>query len=249
MNSFVAELFSLENKTAIVTGASRGIGAGIAIAFKRAGANLVCLARSQEPSDPCLVNNYRSCDITDPIEFKAVCEETSREYGSIEVLVNVAGVTYPTANSETSLEDLQATLATNLVGVYRCCELVSTYMIHGGSIINLTSVGSVQAFPGNPGYVASKGGLRMLSKSLALDFSDKSIRVNNLAPGYIETDMTRKSRQDPIEYKKRLRRMIAPRWGVIDDLVGGAIFLASDASSYVTGIDLVVDGGWLAKGL
>jgi NAD(P)-dependent dehydrogenase (short-subunit alcohol dehydrogenase family) len=249
MTDFVAQLFSLEGKTAIVTGASRGIGAGIAIAFKRAGANLVCLARSQEASDPCLADNYRSCDITDPGEFKVVCQEASSEYGSIEILVNAAGVTYPMADGEISSEKLQTTLATNLVGAYQCCELVSTYMVHGGSIINVTSIGSIQAFPGNPSYAASKGGLRMLSKSLALDLSDNSIRVNNLVPGYIETDMTRQNRQDPAEHKKRLRRMIAPRWGLVDDLVGGAIFLASDASSYVTGVDLVVDGGWLAKGL
>jgi gluconate 5-dehydrogenase len=122
-------------------------------------------------------------------------------------------------------------------------------MFNGGSIINITSIGSVQGFPGNPGYVASKGGLRMLSKSLAIDFSKDNIRVNNIAPGYILTDMTKDSQTDPVLYQERLDRMIIQRWGRTEDIVGAAIYLASNASSYVTGIDLIIDGGWTAKGL
>jgi gluconate 5-dehydrogenase len=119
----------------------------------------------------------------------------------------------------------------------------------GGSIINVTSIGAVQGFPGNPGYVASKGGLRLLTKALALDLADKNIRVNNLAPGYIHTAMTDKSFNDPQRHQERLARMMLKRWGKPDDLIGAAIFLASEASAYVTGQDIFVDGGWTAKGL
>jgi NAD(P)-dependent dehydrogenase (short-subunit alcohol dehydrogenase family) len=104
-------------------------------------------------------------------------------------------------------------------------------------------------FPRNPGYVAAKGGLRMLTKALALDLGCHGIRVNNLAPGYVRTAMTEASHADPVLHGERLRHMILPRWGLPDDLVGAAVFLASDASAYVTGSDLFVDGGWTAKGL
>ena len=119
----------------------------------------------------------------------------------------------------------------------------------GGSIINITSIGSTLGFPGNPSYGASKGGLRVLTKALANDLGDENIRVNNLAPGYIRTDMTEISFKDERKNKARLQRMLLGRWGEITDLCGAAIFLASDASSHVTGTDLFVDGGWTAKGL
>lgn len=103
--------------------------------------------------------------------------------------------------------------------------------------------------PGNPAYGAAKGGLRLLTKSLALDYGPSGIRVNALAPGYIQTDMTAKSFADPDEHERRRRHTCLGRWGRVEDLVGTAIFLASDASAYITGQDIFVDGGWTAKGL
>ena len=113
----------------------------------------------------------------------------------------------------------------------------------------ILSIGSLFFFPENPGYVASKGGLRSLTKSLALDYAKMNIRVNNIVPGYIHTEMTDKSFNDPVLNKERMNRMIIQRWGQIEDIVGAAIFLCSDSSSYVTGTDLIVDGGWSARGL
>ena len=104
-------------------------------------------------------------------------------------------------------------------------------------------------FPGNPAYVASKGGVRALTKALALDYASKNIRVNNIVPGYVCTAMTEKSYLDEKLYSERLDRMMIQRWGKAEDLAGAAIYLASEASSYVTGIDLIIDGGWTAKGL
>jgi NAD(P)-dependent dehydrogenase (short-subunit alcohol dehydrogenase family) len=118
-----------------------------------------------------------------------------------------------------------------------------------GSIVTVTSIGSLLGFPNNPGYVASKGGLRMMSKALALDLGKFNVRVNNLVPGYVHTDMTTASYSDPLKSKERAERTMLGRWGQVGDLIGAAIYLASDASSYVTGTDLVVDGGWTAKGL
>ncbi len=118
-----------------------------------------------------------------------------------------------------------------------------------GSIINITSLSSEQGFPNNPGYAASKGGIKAFTKSLAIDLGSKGIRVNCVIPGYIKTDMTINSYNQMKTNKERLERIILNRWGNPDDLIGTFIFLISDASKYITGIDLPVDGGWLAKGL
>jgi NAD(P)-dependent dehydrogenase (short-subunit alcohol dehydrogenase family) len=119
----------------------------------------------------------------------------------------------------------------------------------GGSVINITSLGAHLGFPKNPSYQISKAGVRQLTKSLALDWGKKSVRVNNICPGYIKSRMTMKSYKDLNAKKKRLDRMMLDRWGNQEDIVGAAIFLISDASSYITGSDIYVDGGWTAKGL
>ena len=119
----------------------------------------------------------------------------------------------------------------------------------GGSIINVTSIGAMFGFPENPAYISSKTGLSGLTRSLAYDYADLGIRVNNLVPGYFKTDMTKKSFDDPSKRKERERSTLLNRWGNPKELVGPAIFLASNASSYVTGTDLIVDGGWSIKGL
>jgi NAD(P)-dependent dehydrogenase (short-subunit alcohol dehydrogenase family) len=119
----------------------------------------------------------------------------------------------------------------------------------GGSIINITSIGAELGFPDNPAYVAAKGALKQLTRSLALDLGSFGIRVNNIGPGYFRTDMTNGSWNDPQLKEDRTRRTILGRWGQPEDLAGAVIFLASDASRYITGQDLYMDGGWLAKGL
>ena len=154
-----------------------------------------------------------------------------------------------TAAHEGALEAFERTLHINLTAPYACCLAARPFMRAGGSIINVTSIGSVLGMPGNPAYGAAKGGLRLLTKSLALDYGAAGIRVNALAPGYIETDMTAKSFADPAAHERRRAHTCLGRWGKVEDLVGTAIFLASDASSYITGQDLFVDGGWTAKGL
>jgi NAD(P)-dependent dehydrogenase (short-subunit alcohol dehydrogenase family) len=118
-----------------------------------------------------------------------------------------------------------------------------------GSIINVTSLGAFRGFPDNPAYVAAKGGLSQLTRAFAEDLGRHGIRVNNLVPGYINTALTAASHADPVRHEQRRRHTMLGRWGEAGDLVGAAIFLASDAASYVTGQDIVVDGGWLAKGL
>jgi NAD(P)-dependent dehydrogenase (short-subunit alcohol dehydrogenase family) len=244
----VADLFSLTGHTAIVTGASRGIGFALADALAAAGASVFALARSERPSAAFAHDvEYRTCDVKLGIE--AICEEVAARHGRLDVLVNAAGITTPGTSGAQGLADFDETLSVNLSAVYAACLAAEKQMRVGGSIVNVTSIGSIVGFPNNPGYVASKGGVRMLTKALAVDLGPRGIRVNSLAPGYIRTDMTEGSFQDARAHEARRRQTCLGRWGTTDDLAGAAIFLASRASAYVTGQDIVVDGGWTAKGL
>jgi len=250
MTSYIEKLFSLKKKVAIVTGASRGIGASIAQELANAGASVVGIARSSKPERKFTDVDYRQCNVVDSLAFDKLCQETHSKFGSIDILINSAGISLPVAESSNYEKLFNQTLSTNLVATYKCCDVVIKFMKPaGGSIINISSIGSYLGFPGNPAYVASKGGVRALTKALALDYASKNIRVNNIVPGYVCTAMTEKSYLDEKLYSERLDRMMIQRWGKAEDLAGAAIYLASEASSYVTGIDLIIDGGWTAKGL
>jgi gluconate 5-dehydrogenase len=154
-----------------------------------------------------------------------------------------------TASGSQSAGAFAETLALNLTAAYRSAMEVTARMKDSGSIVFVTSINATLGFPGNPGYVAAKGGLRQLTKALALDLGPGGTRVNALAPGYVRTQMTAASYADPVQRAARSARTMLGRWGEPSDLVGAAIFLVSDASAYVTGHELVVDGGWTAKGL
>lgn len=245
--NFINSLFSLKDKVCVVSGASRGIGYGIAQAFYEAGAYVHGLGRTSED----VVNvkwNYHCCDVTNKEKIQKIYKNIYEKEKGIHVLVNAAGITKPNSYS---LEDFRQTIEINLIAIYNSCNEIFPLMrdTGGGSIINITSIGASYGFPNNPSYGASKGGLQTLSKSLAIDFSNEKIRVNNLVPGYIKTDMTIKSFENEVMNNIRREKTILKRWGEIKDLFGAAIFLASDASSYITGTDLIVDGGWTAKGL
>ena len=245
----ILRLFCLRGKTAIVTGGSRGIGLAIANGLRSAGAAVVTMARSSRPPQDLHSDiEYISTDVT--LGIRDVLSEISERYRYIDVLVNAAGISVSVGKDyDEAQAHFDKTLKTNLSGSYACCLAARPYMRTGSSIINVTSIGSVLGFPGNPGYIAAKGGLRMMTKALAVDFGAFGIRVNALAPGYIHTDMTAKSYENFEENARRRRHTCLDRWGQVDDLVGAAIFLASDASAYVTGQDLIVDGGWTAKGM
>jgi gluconate 5-dehydrogenase len=252
VDAALAQLFSLEGRVALVTGASRGIGAALADGLAGAGARVVGVARSPAPRDPFRQPvRYVAADVAAGLD--ALIAEIVAEHGRIDVLVNAAGVSVSAAPDQ-ALAAFDATLDVNLRAAYAACLAAAPHMAAraegcGGSIINVTSINSLVGFPGNPGYVAAKGGLRLLTKALAVDLGPRGIRVNALAPGYIHTDMTAASFADPERHAARARHTCLGRWGEVEDLVGAAVFLASDASRYMTGQDLVIDGGWTAKGL
>lgn len=251
--SYPAKLFSLSGKVAIVTGTSRGNGATIARALIGAGALVYCLQRTATPENTIVNPNAktRTVDVTDSQNLAKVVNSIAEEAGGIDVLVNNAGITIGNPSENYKIEDWDKTFDTNLRAVFVLSQLVALHMAKksSGVIVNITSINAEQGFPGNPAYVASKGGLKQLSKALAYDFAKYGIRVNNLGLGYFRTDMTKKSFNDPELKKQRDQHILLNRWGEAGDLVGPIMFLCSDASRYITGQDLYVDGGWLAKGL
>jgi NAD(P)-dependent dehydrogenase (short-subunit alcohol dehydrogenase family) len=243
-------LFSLNGRVAVVTGGSRGIGHALAEGLAAAGATVIAVARSAAPDTPFTQPvRYLSLDVS--LGLDDTLAGIAAEHGRLDILVNAAGISLA-ADPETpgsALDVFDRTMSLNLRGAYANCLAASRLMTDGGAIINVTSIGAHTGFPANPGYVASKGGLRFLTKALAVDLGPRGIRVNALAPGYIRTAMTAGSYADPLRHKQRADHTCLGRWGAVDDLVGAAIFLASDASRYMTGQDLIIDGGWTAKGL
>jgi NAD(P)-dependent dehydrogenase (short-subunit alcohol dehydrogenase family) len=229
------DLFSLKDKVIIITGASGGNGSAIANGLEDYGAKVI---RADLPE----------YDITDKKKLDLLVEKSLYYSSKINGLVNCAGVTFGNDLFDYTDEDWDRTYQVNLKAPYELSRKVAKHMKkNGGSIINITSLNSELGFPNNPAYVAMKGGLKQLTKSLAVDLGKYNIRVNNLGPGYIKTDMTKKGWAN--NRKEIENRTILGRWGESKDLVGTIVFLLSSASSYITGQDIYVDGGYLTKGL
>jgi len=245
-------LFSLKGKAALVTGAGgKGIGAAIAQGFRDNGASVAVFDSMVENSVKDDIKFYK-VDVSKESELEEVFNNFIKDFKGIDILVNCAGITRSSPSEEYPKKNWDLTLAVNLSAIFILCKLAGKQMIKqnkGGSIINVTSIGAAQGFPNNPAYMATKGGVSQLTKGLAFDWGKYNIRVNNLGPGYTNTPMNKKSWDDKKLNRQRAERNMLGRWAEPSDMVGPAIFLASDASSYVTGIDLYVDGGWTAKGL
>lgn len=244
--------FTLAGRTALVTGASRGIGAAIAQGFAQAGARVVGVSRSGGVASGSLT--HERCDLAAAGAAAALFERLQKSLGKLHVLVNAAGISLPADEVPTDqrqIARMRTTLETNVVGAYGVVLSALPLMraAGGGSIINVTSINSVRGFPGNPGYVAAKAALAGLTRALAVDLASDRIRVNAIAPGYVRTGMTEASFSDPALHVQRQRHTVLGRWGEPQDIVGAAVFLASDASAYVTGQELFVDGGWTVNGL
>lgn len=247
--------FRLSGKVALVTGASSGIGAGLARGLHRAGASVVLVARrsdrlteaSASMGDRALAI---SADVSVKSEVRDAFQEASERFGGIDVLVNAAGISLVTPAESEEEENIREIIETNLIGTYFCAQAAANLMLEGrgGSIINIASIiGLVgMGFRPQAAYCASKGGVVNLTRELAAQWATRGIRVNAIAPGTFVTEMSDRALDDAevrtwVEERTPMRRL-----GNIPELVGPCIFLASDASSFVTGQILAVDGGWTA---
>lgn len=244
------DLFSVRGKAVVVTGAGSGNGRAIASGFHAGGAKVLFVDRDIEMAPGSRAHRL-VCDLTHVDAPRLVSEAALKHLGGLDVLVNCAGISL--ASSDPYHDDgiWDRTFDINLKAIFRLCGPAVEIMKQrdGGSIINVTSLGAEFGFPDNPSYVAAKGGLKLLTKAMARDWATYNIRANSLCPGYIYTNMTKASHDDPILHEARRRRTMLGRWGKPEDLVGPCIFLASEAASYITGCDLPVDGGWIANGL
>jgi 2-deoxy-D-gluconate 3-dehydrogenase len=252
----ILDQFSLQGKNALVTGSSRGLGAGIAIAFAQAGANVtlhghgpVLDATIEEVKKTGAKFICRSGDVADKAFARSLVDDTVKEFGSVDILVNNAGTILRAPAAEHSEDYWNTVIDTNLTAVWILSQHAGRLMLAQGhgKIINTASLLSFQGGILVPSYAAAKGGLAQLTKALANEWASKGINVNAIAPGYMATDNTQALRNDPVRSKSILDRIPAGRWGTSSDVAGAAVFLASAASDYVQGHLLVVDGGWLCR--
>jgi NAD(P)-dependent dehydrogenase (short-subunit alcohol dehydrogenase family) len=252
----VLDDFRLDGKVSIVTGASRGLGEAMAEALAEAGSHIVLAARSEEALDA-VAEKVRArgvkalvlpTSVEEEGQLDRLVEQTMDEFGRIDVLVNSAGTTARRPAIDSSVEEWDRVLAVNLRSVFLLCQKVARIMMKqgGGKIINVASLLSEIGVPFIPAYAASKGGVRQLTKALAVEWAEHNIRVNAIGPGYFRTELTEPLYHDPERYRRIMDRLAIKRWGKPDDLKGAVVYLASRASDYVTGQILYVDGGWLA---
>lgn len=254
----VLECFDLSGKTALVTGAKRGIGLGIAKALAEAGADIIGVSASLESSGSELekivtglgrqCHSYQ-CDFSQRDQVTAFAQEVLAKHPKIDILFNNAGTIKRAPAAEHSDELWDEVVQVNLSSQFVLSREIGRSMVAngGGKIIFTASLLTFQGGITVPGYAASKGGIGQLTMALANEWASKGVNVNAIAPGYISTDNTEALRNDPDRSKSILERIPAGRWGTPEDFAAPAVFLASSASDYMHGSILTVDGGWMGR--
>jgi 2-deoxy-D-gluconate 3-dehydrogenase len=257
----IRESFDLTGKVAAVTGGNTGIGLAIAGGLAEAGAAVAILARNEQRNSAAVeelgARGYRATalrlDVADRASLKPALEEIERRLGPINILVNNAAFAILKGLLDHTEEDWDSVLATDLTGCFLLSKYTAQSMIrqgHGGKIINVASIAGFKGTGVFPSYAVSKGGLLQLTRCLALELAPHHIQVNSLAPGWTTTDMTNWIRTEP-QYAELYREMVtrtpAGRFAEAGEITGAAVFLASSASDFMTGADLIVDGGFLIR--
>jgi 2-dehydro-3-deoxy-D-gluconate 5-dehydrogenase len=253
----ILDQFKIHERVALVTGASTGLGAAIAVALAEAGTQVACHGNIRSPESTCEriesaggVAYPITGDLSKAETAKDLISQTLDRFGRIDILINNAGTIRRAPAVEYSDDDWTAVIEVNLSSVFRLSRLAGGQMIdsgRGGKIVNIASLLSFQGGITVPAYAASKGGVAQLTKALANEWAKHRINVNAIAPGYMRTTNTAALQADETRNRQILERIPAGRWGEPEDVAGAAVFLSSRASDYVNGHVLVVDGGWMGR--
>lgn len=252
----VLDLFKLDGKVAIVTGANTGLGQGMSVALAEAGAKVVGVARRSCDETKTLIEQLGGCfaeviaDLSDMEVIPKIIDEAVKAFGRVDILVNNAGLIKRCDAIEFSEADWDSVIQVNQKMVFFLSQAFAKKLMEqgeGGKIINICSMLSYQGGIRVPSYAASKSAVMGLTKAMANEWAAHNINVNAIAPGYMATNNTAQLRSDSDRSEQIIERVPAGRWGTPEDMKGAVVYLASDASAYVNGFTLAVDGGWLAR--
>lgn len=254
----VLDKFRIDNRVALITGGTRGLGRVMANALAEAGADIAVtgrtLASCRQTATEISAATGRTCrayeaDVTKTADVERLLSSAEADFGRVDILINNAGTNIRGPIEQLTEADWDTVVDTNLKGPFLCARAFGPKMVQRGwgRVINLGSVLGVIALAGRAPYASSKAGIINLTRVLALEWAGTGVTANAICPGAFGTEMNRQLLDDPVKYQEFVKRIPMGRWGEPEELAGAAVFLASDASSYVTGSALFVDGGWTAR--
>ncbi len=251
----ILDKFRLDGKVALVTGGNRGLGRQMAQSLAEAGAQVAVVSRKPDEAKAAADEIAQAtgqtcrgygCDVSDPAQVQALASQTIQDFGQVNILVNNAGINIRGPIEDLTLEQFQQVQDINVTGPWLVCRAFATHFKqrNSGRVINVGSTLSVVTMPNRTPYATSKGAVLQLTRTLALEWAPNNVTVNAILPGPFATDMNLSLMNDPEVYKAFIGKIPLGRWAELDEIGGIVVFLASDASSFITGAGLAIDGGW-----